>query len=139
MKDTLRSGLRHSFAYRVPPEKLVPALYPEASEFQVMPRVFATGFLVGLVEWTCIQAINPHLDGPREQSVGTRIDLTHEAPTPAGDTVTVDVTVREVDGRRLVFDVEARDSAALVCRGTHERAVIDAERFAKRLASRGAG
>lgn len=68
--------------------------------------------------------------------MGTRIDLTHEAPTPPGETVTVDVTVREVDGRRIVFDVEARDPAAIICRGSHERAVIDAERFAKRLAAR---
>ena len=136
MKDSLRPGLRHTFSYRVPPEKTVPALYPEAPEFQVMPRVFATGFLVGLVEWTCIQALTPHLEGPREQSVGTRVELSHEAPTLPGETVTVEVTLREVDGRRLVFDVEARDPAALVCRGRHERAVIDAERFAKRLAER---
>jgi fluoroacetyl-CoA thioesterase len=136
MKDTLRPGLRHTFSYRVTPEKTGPALYAEAPEFQVMPRVFATGFLVGLVEWTCIQAMNPHLDAPREQSVGTRVELSHEAPTPPGETVTVAVTVREIDGRRIVFDVEARDPVAIVCRGRHERAVIDAERFAKRLADR---
>ena len=136
MKDSLRPGLRHTFSYRVSPEKTVPALYPEAPEFQVMPRVFATGFLVGLVEWTCIQALNPHLDAPREQSVGTRVELTHEAPTLPGETVTVEVTLREVEGRRLVFEVEARDQAAVVCRGRHERAVIDRERFEKRLGER---
>ena len=136
MKDTLRPGLRHEFAYRVPVHKTVPALYPEAPEFQEMPEVFATGFLVGLVEWTCIQLLRPHLDGPREQSVGSRVDLSHDAPTPPGSTVTVAVTLREVDGRRLVFDVEARDEAAVVCRGRHERFVIDAERFAQRLAAR---
>src|SRR4029453_8362930 len=67
MRDTLRAGLRHTFTYRVPATKLVPTLFPEAAEFQAMPRVFATGYLVGLVEWTCIQAVNPHLDWPREQ------------------------------------------------------------------------
>jgi fluoroacetyl-CoA thioesterase len=136
VKDSLRPGLRHSFSYRVPAQKTVPALYPEAAEFEEMPVVFATGFLVGLVEWTCIQALRPHLDGPREQSVGTRVDLSHEAPTPPGETVTVDVTLREVDGRRLAFDVEARDESAVICRGRHERAVIDRERFDKRLAAR---
>jgi fluoroacetyl-CoA thioesterase len=136
VKDTLRPGLRHEFAYRVPVHKTVPALYPEAPEFQEMPAVFATGFLVGLVEWTCIQLLRPHLDAPREQSVGSRVDLSHDAPTPPGATVTVAVTLREVDGRRLVFDVEARDEAAVVCRGRHERFVIDAERFAQRLAAR---
>jgi fluoroacetyl-CoA thioesterase len=135
VKDTLRPGLRHVFAYRVPVHKTVPSLYPEAPEFQAMPAVFATGFLVGLVEWTCIQALAPHLE-PREQSLGTRVELSHEAPTPPGETVTVEVTLREVEGRRLCFDVEARDERALICRGRHERAVIDAERFAKRLAER---
>jgi fluoroacetyl-CoA thioesterase len=135
VKDTLRPGLHHAFSYRVPVHKTVPSLYPEAPEFQAMPAVFATGFLVGLVEWTCIQALAPHLEG-REQSLGTRIELSHEAPTPPGETVTVEVTLREVEGRRLVFDVEAHDESAVISRGRHERAVIDAERFAKRLAER---
>ena len=136
MRDTLRVGLTHTFRYRVPAEKTVPALYPEASEFQVMPRVFATGFLVGLLEWTCIQAVNPHLDWPREQSVGTRVDVTHAAPTPPGKEVTVEVELTAVDGRRLVFRVAARDDAAVICEGTHERFVIDAEKFNARLAPR---
>jgi fluoroacetyl-CoA thioesterase len=138
VKDTLRPGLRHAFAYRVPADKTVPALYREAPELQTMPAVFATGFLVGLVEWTCIQALTPHLD-PGEQSVGSRVDLSHEAPTPPGMTVTVEVALREVDGRRMVFDVEARDDADLVCRGRHERFVIDAARFNARLANKANG
>ena len=136
MRDTLRAGLAHTFRYRVPAEKTVPALFPEAPEFQVMPRVFATGFLVGLVEWTCIQAVNPHLDWPREQTVGTRVDVTHTAPTPPGKEVTVEVELTAVDGRRLVFRVAARDDAAPICAGTHERFVIDAEKFNARLAPR---
>ena len=136
MRDTLRAGLRHSFRYRVPESKLVPALFPEAREFQLMPRVFATGYLVGLVEWTCIQAVNPHLDWPREQTVGTRLDLTHTAPTPPGNEVTVEVELTAVDGRRLGFRVTARDDAASICEGTHERFVIDAEKFNARLAPR---
>ena len=136
MRDTLRAGLRHSFRYRVPESKLVPALFPEAREFQQMPRVFATGYLVGLVEWTCIQAVNPHLDWPREQTVGTRLDLTHTAPTPPGNEITVEVELTSVDGRRLGFRVSARDDAASICEGTHERFVIDAEKFNARLAPR---
>lgn len=135
MKDSLRPGVRHAFSYRVPVHKTVPALYPEAPEFQTLPAVFATGFLVGLVEWTCIQALAPHLEAG-EQSLGTRVELSHEAPTPVGDTVTVEVTLREVEGRRLLFEVEARDESAVICRGRHERAVIDAERFARRLSER---
>jgi fluoroacetyl-CoA thioesterase len=136
MRDTLRVGLEHTFRYRVPADKTVPMLYPEAPEFQAMPRVFATGFLVGLVEWTCIQAVNPHLDWPREQTVGTRVDVTHTAPTPPGKVVTVEVELTAVDGRRLVFRVAARDDAASICEGTHERFVIDAAKFNARLAPR---
>jgi fluoroacetyl-CoA thioesterase len=136
MRDTLRAGLRHTFTYRVPATKLVPALFPEATEFQAMPRVFATGYLVGLVEWTCIQAVNPHLDWPREQTVGTRVDVSHAVPTPPGNEVVVEVELTAVDGRRLAFRVKAHDDAATICEGTHERFVIDAEKFNARLAPR---
>jgi fluoroacetyl-CoA thioesterase len=139
MKDTLRAGLTHRFTYRVPADKTVPSLFPEAPEFQAMPQVFATGFLIGLVEWTCIQAANPHLDWPREQTVGTRVDVTHSAPTPPGKDVTVEVELIGVDGRRLTFQVSAKDDAATICEGTHERFVIDAEKFQARLAPRTGG
>ena len=55
--------------------KTVPALYPESPKFQRMPQVIATGFLVGLLERACIHAINPHLDWPEEQAVGTHIEV----------------------------------------------------------------
>lgn len=135
-RDTLRPGIAHTFRYRVPADKTVPALYPESPEFQLMPRVFATGFLVGLIEWACIQAVKPHLDWPREQTVGTRVDVTHTAPTPPGQEVTVEVELTAVDGRRLGFQVSARDDAARICEGRHERFVIDAEKFNARLAPR---
>ena len=59
MKDSLKPGLEYELVYRVPESKTVPHLYPEAAEFQVMPRVFATGFMVGFVEWACLLAIIP--------------------------------------------------------------------------------
>jgi fluoroacetyl-CoA thioesterase len=133
-QPTLAAGLVHEFSYRVPEGRTVPALYPDAAEFQQMPRVFATGYLVGLVEWTCIQAVNPHLDWPAEQTVGTRVDLSHAAPTPPGGVVTVRVELEGVEGRKLRFRVSARDEAGVVCEGSHERFVVDARRFAERLA-----
>ena len=120
MRDTLEPGIRYEFTYEVPDTKTVPALYPESPEFQAMPRVFATGFLVGLIEWTCIQAVNPHLDWPREQTVGTHIDLGHSAPTPPGCPVTVAVELVEVEKRRLRFRVSARDDVGAISEGTHE-------------------
>ena len=129
MKETLRPGLEVRFSFRVPETKTVPHLYPESPEFQVMPRVFATGFLVGLVEWACLRAIEPHLDWPREQSVGTHVDLSHAAATPPGFTVTVTGTLVAVEGRRLRFEVSAHDGVDKICEGSHERVVLDAERF----------
>ncbi len=136
MHDTLKPGIQHEFSYEVPGDKTVPALYPESAEFQVMPRVFASGFLVGLIEWTCIQAIIPHIDWPREQTVGTHFDLSHSAPTPPGCPVTVAVELIEVEKRRLRFRVSARDDVGVVSEGTHERFVVDAERFNAALSSR---
>src|SRR3990172_12330827 len=114
MKVSLKPGITHELRFRLPESKTVPHLYPEAPEFQAMPEVFATGFLVGLVEWTCIQALRPHLDWPREQSLGAHVNLSHTAPTPPGRTITVRVTLARVEGRRLWFDVHARDEANVV-------------------------
>jgi fluoroacetyl-CoA thioesterase len=114
----------------------VPALYPESAEFQEMPRVFATGFLVGLLEWACIQAVKPQLDWPDEQTVGTYIDVSHSAATPPGLEVRVLVKLMQVDGRRLVFEVEAHDGMDLISKGTHERYVIDRARFAQKAAGK---
>ncbi|MEV1177600.1 thioesterase family protein [Nonomuraea sp. NPDC049784] len=134
----LKAGLEHTFRFRVPESKIVAALYPESPEFAVMPPVFATGFLVGLIEWTCIQAVVPYLDWPREQTVGTHVDLSHAAPTPPGLEVTCRVRLTEVEGRRLRFEVTADDGHDVISTGTHERAVIDAARFTGRAHSKGA-
>jgi fluoroacetyl-CoA thioesterase len=133
MKETLQPGIRYEHSFVVPATKTVPALYPESPEFVAMPEVFATGFLVGFLEWACIRAINPHLDWPREQTVGTHIDVSHEAATPPGLEVTARVELIEVDGRRLVFAVEADDGVDLISRGRHERFVIDKAKFDARV------
>ena len=135
MKDTLKPGIRHEHKFVVPGSKTVAVLYPESEEFLAMPDVFATGFLVGLLEWTCMRAINPHLDWPREQTVGTHIDVSHEAATPPGLTVTTLVELVVLEGRRLTFIVEAHDGIDLISRGRHERFVIDREKFDSKLRS----
>lgn len=129
MEDSLQAGLTHSFVFPIDESKLVPALYPEAEEFNVMPNVFATGYMVGLIEWACIQLLKPHLDWPNEQTVGTRIDVRHLAATPPGLHVTATVKLTEVDGRKLVFEVEAHDGVDLIAKGSHERFIINKEKF----------
>jgi fluoroacetyl-CoA thioesterase len=136
MKETLKTGIRYEHKFVVPPSKTVPALYPEAAEFVAMPEVFATGFLVGFLEWACIKAINPHLDWPNEQSVGTHINVSHLAATPPGLEVTATVELIEIDGRRLVFAVEAHDGVDLISRGLHERFIINKERFDAKMSEK---
>ncbi len=133
MKDTLQPGIEHEFTYLVPTSKTVPALYPEAEEFQVMPHVFATGFLVGFIEWVCIQALNPHIDWPDEQTVGTQINVSHMAATPPGMEIRARVKLVDIKGKQLFFEVEAHDQAGIICKGTHERFIINAEKFNRKL------
>ena len=133
MKESLKMGIESEFTFRIPESKTVPALYPESAEFQEMPEVFATGYMVGFLEWACIKAINPHLDWPQEQTVGTHIDVSHIALTPVGFDVTAKVKLVEVEGRKLVFEVEAHDGVDLISKGRHERFVINKEKFDSKM------
>lgn len=133
MKDTLKPGIEHAFSFTITDEKTVPALYPESAEFQAMPHVFATGYMVGLLEWACIRALHPHIDWPDEQTVGIHINVSHSAATLPGMTVTAKVRLTAVDGRKLSFDVEAHDGVDLICSGTHERFLINPEKFNRKM------
>jgi fluoroacetyl-CoA thioesterase len=129
MKETLKPGIRYEHRLTVSLGKTVPALYPEAQEFLAMPQVLATGFLVGFLEWACIKAVNPHIDWPAEQTVGTHIDVSHEAATPPGLELTATVELIAVEGKKLTFSVSAHDGVDVISRGRHERFVIDKKKF----------
>jgi fluoroacetyl-CoA thioesterase len=137
MKSSLVPGVALTFRYTVPEDKTVPHVYPESPRFREMPQVFATAYMVGLLEWACIEAMQPHLE-PGEQSVGTGIWVTHGAATPPGFTVTVEVAVQKVEGRRLTFAVRAHDGVDEIGVGTHERFVIDRERFVRKVREKAA-
>jgi fluoroacetyl-CoA thioesterase len=135
MKPTLQAGLKLRFAYEVPQSKTVPALYPEAPQLQIMPDVFATGFMVGLMEWTCVQLLEPHLE-EGEGSLGTHIDVSHKAATPVGFTVTVDAELTEIRGPRARFKVRAHDGVDEIGVGTHERFIVSWDRFNRNVAAK---
>lgn len=135
MKATLRPGLTHRFVYRMPETKTVPHLYPEAADFTSMPDVLATGYFVGLLEWTCIQLVKPHLDAG-EGSLGTHIDVSHTAATPPGLTITVDAECTAVDGRKVSFKVKAHDGVDPIGEGRHERFVVAWDRFNAKVADK---
>ena len=87
-------------------------------------RVYATPALISDIEYTCRDGILAHLD-PGEDSVGTRVELDHLAPTLPGMAVEITVTLAEVKGRLVTFDVIARDTLDEIGRGRHVRFVVD--------------
>ena len=91
-------------------------------------KVFATPMMIALIERTCNESVTPLLD-PGQGTVGTRIDVSHCAATPVGMRVWCDSELIEVDRRRLVFSVRAYDQCGLIGEGTHERFIIDSDRF----------
>jgi fluoroacetyl-CoA thioesterase len=135
MKATLKPGLIHRFGYQVPQNKTVPHLYPEVTDFQTMPAVFATGFMVGLMEWTCMQLLAPHLD-PGEGSLGVHVDISHTAATPPGLTVTVEAECLAVDGPKVTFRVKAHDGVDSIGEGRHQRFVVNWQSFNARVSKK---
>lgn len=135
MKATLVPGISRRLQTSVEGRQLVPALFPDSPPIASMPRVLATAWLVALMEHACILALEPHLDAG-EASVGTRIDLSHLAATPEAVRVTVEATCTEVNKRRSVWTIVARDEVDEIGRATHERMVIEATRFAAALAAK---
>lgn len=94
--------------------------------------VFATPSLVLLLEHAAVLAIRPHLP-LGSQSVGVHLDVRHLAATPVGMRVRARAEVIAVDGRRVSFRVQAWDERELIGDGTHERMIVETERFMARV------
>ncbi len=135
MKDTIKPGLEHSFSFMVTKEKTVPYVYPESDLFREMPEVFATAYMVGFMEWACMEALRPYLE-EGERTLGTMINITHQAATPPGMIVTAHVKCLEVDGKRTLWEIETRDEVEVIGKGTHERFTVNNEKFSARVAAK---
>ncbi|MEW6157396.1 MAG: thioesterase family protein [Verrucomicrobiota bacterium] len=98
-----------------------------------MPAVLSTPNLVGLLERTAREALQPFLDAG-ERTVGTEIELRHLAPTPVGQKVVCIARVIQVEGAQVTFQIEARDEQEIIARGVHKRAVIRVDSFARKVA-----
>jgi fluoroacetyl-CoA thioesterase len=98
-------------------------------------RVLSTPRMIGQMEWTCRQAVQPLLDAGHD-TVGTHVNVAHLAAAPLGMTVRFTAEVIAVDGRRISFRVEAWDEKEKIGEGTHERTVINVAKFATRLAAK---
>jgi fluoroacetyl-CoA thioesterase len=137
MRPGLEVGARARFAHRIGAEHCVPHLFPEAASFQAMPQVFATGYMVGLMEWACVEHLAPYCEDG-EGSLGTYVDVSHVAATPPGLVVTVETEVTAVEGRKVWFRVSAHDGVDLIGAGRHQRAVVAWDRFVPKVQAKAA-
>lgn len=126
MRD-LAIGMKGSFTLLVGPEHL-------ASQFKdpILPPVFATPMMVLAMENAALNAIRDCLE-TGESAVGTAVNIRHIAATPAGQRVTANAEVTQIDGHRIVFAVEAHDETGKIGEGTHERVLVDLHRMQQGL------
>jgi len=128
MKSTLQAGLASQATIQVDRERTIDFMGEKA-------RVYATPMLVRDIEITCRELLLGHLD-PGEDSVGTRVELDHLAATLLGMKVELNVSIAEVKGRAVSFDVTGRDDVEPICRGRHQRFVVDLKTTEARLAAK---
>jgi len=130
MKSTLQPGVSSTRRITVDRERTIGFMGEEA-------RVYATPRLVGDIEYTCRDLLLAHLD-PGEDSVGVEIALKHLAPSLPGMTVEIGVSVTAVAGRKVGFEVVARDELDEISRGTHVRFVVEVAKTIERLKAKAA-
>jgi fluoroacetyl-CoA thioesterase len=120
-------GAKGTYTLRVTPAHL-------ANQFKdaMLPPVFATPMMVTAMENAALNAVRDYL-GRGESAVGTAVNIKHLAATPVGHRIIAEAEVTKVDGRRIEFNVFARDDTEEIGAGTHERMVVDLARLAQRL------
>ncbi|HEX7440126.1 MAG TPA: LysR family transcriptional regulator [Caldimonas sp.] len=128
MKNTLQAGVTGSATFDVDRERTIDFMGEKA-------RVYATPMLVRDIEIACRDLLGKHLD-PGEDSVGTRVELDHLAATLMGMRVDLALSIAEVKGRVVTFDITGRDSVEPICRGRHTRFVVDVKTTEGRLAAK---
>ena len=130
MKSSLKPGVSRVNRITVDRDRTIGFMGEEG-------RVYATPFLVREIEHTCRDLILEHAD-PGEDSVGIEVAVKHLAPTLPGMTVEITATVKEVDGRRIVFAIAAKDDLEAIGSGTHQRFVVDTAKTVERLKAKAA-
>jgi fluoroacetyl-CoA thioesterase len=130
MKQALKPGLSLARRIQVDRDRTIDFMGEEG-------RVYGTPFLVHDIEHTCRELLLQHTD-PGEDSVGTAIAVKHLAPTLLGMDVEITATVSAVDGRKIAFEVTARDEFELISTGTHDRFIVDKAKTYERLKAKAA-
>lgn len=125
MKPTLKNGIAAKRSFHIGRDSTIGFMGEDA-------RVYATPMLVRDIEIACRELLLQHLDAG-EDSVGTRVEIDHLAPTLEGADVTIDVTLAELNGRAAVFQVAASEKSEPICRGRHSRFIVDVAKTRERL------
>lgn len=128
----MQPGMTHTLTVTVEPTMTAASMKSGCLD------VLATPILVAFMENVCLECVQGELDEGMT-TVGTLVNISHLAPTPIGMKVRFECTLREIDRRRLVFDVKAFDEVSLVGEGTHERFVVDGEKFVAKSRARSVG
>lgn len=129
MSEELKPGLTHEMELETTEEMSAQKVY-----FHV-PNVYATRAMVGHFEEVCADMVLPHL-GEGEQTVGIGMQFKHMAATPLGMKVRFKAKLIEVEGRKLTFEVEGFDEVDKIGEATHERFIINAEKFMSKVAEK---
>ena len=130
MKETLRPGVSRTNKFTIDKERTIGFMGEEG-------RVYSTPNLVRDIEHTCRDLILEHGDAG-EDSVGVEVSLRHLAPTLPGMMAEITVTVSAVEGRKVTFDVAAKDNLEAISAGTHSRFVVDKAKTVERLKAKAA-
>ena len=128
MKESLKAGLRHAKSVQVDESRCIGFMGKGGA-------VYATPRMVSDVEYTCREFLLEHLD-PGEDSVGAHVSIDHLAPTPMGLAATIELSIAEVDRRKIVFNFSVKDPLEEVGRGRHVRFVVDTAKTRERLAAK---
>ena len=130
MSEELKAGLTHKMERQVTEDLSAQKVFPH------VPNVYATRAMVGHFEEVCAEMVLPYL-GEGEQTVGIGMTFSHTAATPIGMKVRFTAKLAEVEGRKLTFEVEGFDEVEKIGQATHERFIIDAEKFNSKIAQKG--
>ena len=130
MSEELKAGLTHKMERQVTEDLSAQKVFPH------VPNVYATRAMVGHFEEVCAEMVHPYL-GEGEQTVGIGMKFSHTAATPIGMKVRFTAKLVEVEGRKLTFEVEGFDEVEKIGQATHERFIINAEKFNSKLAQKG--
>lgn len=130
MSEELKAGLTHEMERQVTEDLSAQKVFPH------VPNVYATRAMVGHFEEVCAEMVLPYL-GEGEQTVGIAMKFSHIAATPIGMKVRFTAKLVEVEGKKLTFEIEGFDEVEKIGKATHDRFIINAEKFNSKIAEKG--